>query len=103
MKCQNGCGKNMTLLHRVMVDGVKKYVCTNCKIIMQRIQNDIDEQTKEHENSYVLKWKLRNQETGEIWIEEHNEMDLNDIEIVYGNNLYEIMWMILRQKDVAVI
>lgn len=54
------------------------------------------------ENSYVMKWKLRD-DNGNEWIEEHREMTLVDFEIVYGNNINEIIWFTLRKKNEALI
>lgn len=52
--------------------------------------------------SYILRWKLRD-EKGEHWYEHHEEITLSDFEVIYGNNIHEIMWISLRMKGQAMI
>lgn len=46
---------------------------------------------------YKLKWRLCDDD-GKEWTEEHNNMTLTDFEIVYGNNIYLIVWCELRMQ-----
>lgn len=53
-------------------------------------------------DGYILKWKLRD-DNGNDWIEEHKEISLSDFEVIYGNNIYEIVWFTMRLKNEAIL
>lgn len=65
-------------------------------------KDDKKRQGEEREDSYYIKWKLRGEKGGE-WIEEHRNMSLSDFEVLYGANIYEIVWLNMRKKGVAML
>jgi hypothetical protein len=54
------------------------------------------------EKMYKVKWKLKD-ENGLEWIEEHEHMLLHDFEVLYGDNIHDIVWMQLRKHGQAMI
>lgn len=110
--CCEQCGKRGVLLFPIgrvpdttTTTGDRiAYLCVSCsKVAVEHFKFDHGNAEKEEpETSHVLKWKLRD-ENGHVWIEEHAEMTLTDFEVVYGNNIHEILWMTLRKKDQAII
>lgn len=51
------------------------------------------------QDSYEMKWILQNESTGEIWSEFFDPINLNDFEVLYGNNLFKIIQIEMRLKD----
>lgn len=46
-------------------------------------------------DSYNLVWELRNDQ-GKTWVEKHDNISLSDFEVIYGNNVHEIIELDLR-------
>lgn len=41
-------------------------------------------------DSYKISWELYDEETGDFWVENYDNMSLSDFEVLYGNNTYVI-------------
>lgn len=49
-------------------------------------------------DNYKMEWLLRD-EIGKEWCEYHENISLSDFEIIYGNNVHEIIMVELRLQD----
>lgn len=76
-------------------------VVWNCLKHRMKSQVEIHLETKS-KGDYILRWRLQDEE-GNEWIENHYGMSLSDFEVVYENNKYVVVWMILRQEKRATI
>lgn len=97
MKC-NECGKNVVTFKKV-VDNVKTHVCFDC---LRKTNPDSIGFSTPLQNIYYMKWRLVDQE-GKEWIEEFDEVSLSDIEMIWDNNVYGIVWQTTRMKGRSMI
>lgn len=91
------CGCKDKLLLKDYEEGDDIYICVddrNKKMLKQL------ETTKENENTYDCRWRLRN-EKGETRVESFKCDGLEDFERIYGNNVDTILWVTLRKKGQA--
>lgn len=97
MKCDE-CGRNVVTFKKV-VDNVKYHVCFDC---IRKINPDSIGMSSSLQNVYYMKWRLVDQD-GKEWVEEFDEVSMSDIEVIYGNNVYGIVWCNMRMKGRAMI
>jgi hypothetical protein len=92
------CGKNVVTFKRE-VGGVKKHLCYDC---MRKAPEQAKGFLSPLENIFTMKWKLVGDD-GIEYIEEHEEVSLSDIEVIYGNNVQPIIWCKFWMKGRAFI
>jgi hypothetical protein len=91
------CGKNVITFKKV-VDNVKQHICYDCVRKTPEVASGF---ISPLENVFTMKWKLAD-ETQE-WVECFEEVSLSDIETIYGNNTYGIIWCKFWMKGRAMI
>lgn len=97
MKCHE-CGRNVVTFKKV-TDGVKKHICYDC---IRKTPEQGEGIISPLQNIYTMKWKLVGDD-GVEYIEEFEELTLADIEIIYGNNIYPMIWCKIWMKGRAFI